>query len=253
MSQRTAGRERADYGLDAPGAVRNLAVFGGLGVVLGIVLYFVLAEALPVLAVVFLNWGVWGGLSALIIACAMVLSSRVGKLRFRERLVDAIPWRGDERVLDVGCGRGLMLVGAARRLTAGKAVGVDIWQSEDQSGNRPEATRANAKAEGVADRVEVRDGDARELPFEDGAFDVVLSNMALHNIPDATGRESAVREISRVLNPGGRLMLVDIWHTGQYARVLRESGVSDVARSGLRFLIFPPVRVISGRKKPTAS
>jgi SAM-dependent methyltransferase len=250
MSQRIAGRESADYGVDAPGAVRNLAVFGGLGVALGIVLYFVLAAALPVLAVVFLNWGVWGGLSALIVACAMVWSSRIGKLRFRERLLEAIPWRGDERVLDVGCGRGLMLVGAAKRLTVGKAVGVDIWHGEDQSGNRPEATRANAKAEGVADRVEVRGGDARELPFDDGAFDVVLSNLVLHNIPNATGRESAVREISRVLKPGGRLMLADIWYTDQYARVLRESGVSGVARSGLHFLIFPSVRVVSGRKEP---
>lgn len=253
MSQRAAVRERADYGVDAPGAVRNLVVIGGSGVLLGIVLYFVLAEALPVLAVVFLNWGIWGGLSALIIACAMVWSSRIGKLRFRERLLDAVPWRGDERILDIGCGRGLMLVGAARRLTTGEAVGVDVWQSEDQSGNRPEATRANAKAEGVADRVEVRDGDARELPFEDGTFDVILSNLVLHNIPNAAGRESAVREISRVLKPGGRLMLADIWHTDQYARVLRESGVSDVARSGLRFLIFPPVRVVSGRKDPAAS
>lgn len=100
---------------------------------------------------------------------------------------------------------------------------------------------------------EVRDGDARELPFEDGVFDVILSNLVLHNIPNATGRESAVREIARVLKPGGHLMLVDIWHTDQYARVLRESGLSDVVRSGLRFLIFPPVRVVNGTKAPTAS
>jgi len=40
-------------------------------------------------------------------------------------------------VLDVGCGRGLLLIGAARRLTTGKAVGVDIWQAEDRVGNLP--------------------------------------------------------------------------------------------------------------------
>jgi cyclopropane fatty-acyl-phospholipid synthase-like methyltransferase len=45
--------------------------------------------------------------------------------------------RGDETVLDVGYGRGLHLIGAAKRLTTGKAPGVDIWQAEDLSGNLP--------------------------------------------------------------------------------------------------------------------
>jgi cyclopropane fatty-acyl-phospholipid synthase-like methyltransferase len=48
-----------------------------------------------------------------------------------------VPWKGDEAVRDVGCGHGLMLVGAARRLTTGKATGIDIWQAEDLTGNRP--------------------------------------------------------------------------------------------------------------------
>jgi cyclopropane fatty-acyl-phospholipid synthase-like methyltransferase len=74
----------------------------------------------------------------------MVWSSKVGKLRERERLLDAVPWRGDETVLDVGCGRGLLLTAAARRIPDGKVIGVDIWQEVDQSGNRPEATWANA-------------------------------------------------------------------------------------------------------------
>src|SRR5205823_1815953 len=134
----------------------------------------------------------------------------------REALLDWLPWRGDEQVLDVGCGRGLFLVAAARRLKSGKATGVDIWQKVDQTGNRPEATWANARAEGVADRIEVRDGDARGLPFEDASFDVVLSSLALHNIPDAAGREQAVQEIDRVLKPGGRLLIWDIQATAEY-------------------------------------
>jgi cyclopropane fatty-acyl-phospholipid synthase-like methyltransferase len=73
-------------------------------------------------------------------------------------------------VLDVGCGRGLLLIGAAKRLTTGKAVGVDIWQTEDLSGNRPEATLENARLERVAERVGVKDGDARRLPFADGTL-----------------------------------------------------------------------------------
>src|SRR5437660_1447109 len=80
-----------------------------------------------------------------------------------------------EAVLDVGCGRGLLLNAAARRLTTGKAVGVDLWQNADLSNNRPEATLENARLEGVADRVQVKDGDARQLPFADAVFDVVVS------------------------------------------------------------------------------
>jgi ubiquinone/menaquinone biosynthesis C-methylase UbiE len=80
---------------------------------------------------------------------------------------------------------------------------VDIWQSKDQSGNHPEATYKNARLEGVADRVEVKNGDARQLPFEDGTFDVVVSSLVLHNIHDTTERKKAIQEIVRVLKGGG--------------------------------------------------
>jgi arsenite methyltransferase len=134
-------------------------------------------------------------------------------------------------VLDVGCGRGLLLIGAAKRLTTGKAVGVDIWQTEDLSGNRPEATLENARLERVAERVEVKDGDARRLPFADGTFDVIVTKEALHNIYNASERDTAVREIARVLRPGGRLFIGDVRHTGRYIQVLRECGLEDLRRS----------------------
>jgi arsenite methyltransferase len=88
----------------------------------------------------------------------------------------------------------------------------------------------------------------RDLPLEDGSFDVVLSSLALHNIHDREEREGAIRELTRVLKPGGHLTIVDIWDTGEYARVLREGGMEDILRSGLRFDIFPPVREVTARK-----
>ena len=72
---------------------------------------------------------------------------------------------GCEQVLDVGCGRGLMLIGAAKRLNTGRAIGVDIWKMEDQSQNLPTAALANAKIEFVAERVEVRTADMRGVPL----------------------------------------------------------------------------------------
>src|SRR5207244_4492190 len=123
--------------------------------------------------------------------------------------VDRFSWQGDERALDVGCGSGLLLIGAANRLTTGEAVGVDIWNRKDLSNSGPEATLRNASAEGVADRVRVQEGDARQLPFGDESFDVALSLNVLHNIHQPVGRAKALREIVRVLKPGGRAVLTD--------------------------------------------
>src|SRR5262245_30089709 len=107
----------------------------------------------------------------------MIYSSKISKLHEREWLLDLIPWRGDETVLDVGCGLGLMLLGAAKRLTTGTASGIDIWRTEDLSGNHPDATLENARREGVADRVTVSTADMRQIPFPDGHFDVIVSNV----------------------------------------------------------------------------
>jgi len=67
-----------------------------------------------------------------------------------------IPWRGHERVLDVGCGRGLLPIGAAKHLTTGHATGIDLWSNVDMGSNSPEATHRNTAIEGVADRTTSR-------------------------------------------------------------------------------------------------
>jgi ubiquinone/menaquinone biosynthesis C-methylase UbiE len=131
-----------------------------------------------------------------------------GKLRIWERELDRAGLAGSEQLLDLGCGRGAVLIEAARRLPAGRAVGVDLW-SRDQSGNGPEATLANAAAAGVADRVELHTADMTALPFADSSFDVVTSALAIHNIRSAEGRYRAVDEAMRVLRPGGQLLLAD--------------------------------------------
>jgi ubiquinone/menaquinone biosynthesis C-methylase UbiE len=227
---RSQARSRADYGLDAPLVVRNLLIVGMLGVA------SLVTRVLDIWNshTLFAAFGyplIYAGLSCGLMALWMIYSSKVGKVREREKYLDKLnPWRGDEVVLDVGCGRGLFLLGAAKRLDAsrgGKAVGVDLWQAEDLSGNSPAATLNNAQVEGVGDRVEVKTGDARKLPFADASFDVVLSSVALHNIYNAGERQQAIREIARVLKPGGRVLIVDIRHTTQYASALRDAGLPD--------------------------
>jgi arsenite methyltransferase len=244
---------RPDYGIDSPQVVRWLALGGMLGIIAGIMLFLWLRPVHPALADLVLNWGLWGGLSCLVTVAGMLWSSKVGKGRAVERMLAAIPWRGDELVLDVGCGRGLVVIAAAKRLTTGKAIGVDIWRTSDQSGNRPEAAWANARAKGVAERIDIRDGDARQLPFEDDTFDVVLSSLVLHNIPGRAGREQALREMVRVLRPGGYLAVLDMVHSSEYTRTLRACGMIDVTRSRPFFLFFAPARIVTARKPPAGS
>lgn len=132
-----------------------------------------------------------------------------GKLRAWERILDQAGLKGNERLLDLGCGRGMVLIAAARRLPSGQAVGADLWSGKDQSGNNPQATLANAAAAGVADRVDVQTADMTALPFADNSFDVVTSALAIHNIPSPEGRRRAVDEAMRVLRPGGQLLIAD--------------------------------------------
>jgi SAM-dependent methyltransferase len=220
---------RPDYGIDSPAMViSELALAGVAGV--GAWVLFALGD--PHLFGIPL-WGVSLALSLylLIMAVGMLDYSLRGKLRIRDRLLRSIAWSGHERVLDVGCGRGLLLVGAAQRLTDGKAIGVDRWVRGAVSGNGPEAALRNAELAGVADRVEVREGDARKLPFSDATFDVALSNFVLHELDTPAERAQMLSEITRTLKPGGRVALVDFVFTGEAEHALRAQGMQDVRRT----------------------
>ena len=222
----TADR-RADYGVDAPGLVRGFLAGGGVALLAAIVVAFA-GRAWPpwhlvVAGVLFVPAIYLGGMG-----CFMLFWSKVTKVREREGLLDLIAWRGDEAVLDVGCGRGLLLVGAAHRVAAGHVVGIDIWQAADQSANVPEAALANAAIEGVRDRVEVRTADMRTLPFGERTFDVVVSHWAVHNLPANADRDRAIAEMVRVVRPGGTILLADIEHRDAYAQRLAALGLRDV-------------------------
>ena len=248
-----AAPDAPDYGLDAPAVVRNLILCGTAGLVIfagkALGLWSAVLPIGPV-RFEFASMGLFAGAGCMAMGLWMLWSSKVGKIRRRERLVDHLAWTGRERVLDVGCGRGLMLVGAAKRLTTGKATGIDIWQAEDLSGNRPEATLENARREGVADRVEIQTADMRKIPLPDGSIDVVVSCAAIHNIYAAGERAKALREIARVLAPGGQVLLDDIRHPREYAAALAASGCTDVHRVDSRFASALLALVTMGSLRP---
>jgi SAM-dependent methyltransferase len=239
---------RPDYGIDAPALQRGfryagvaLVVAGRMFIERGVMQSVGWAQGVGTAMM-------WAGLWFFITGSLMYMGSRVGKLLLRNKILNSIEWRGDEQVLDVGCGHGLMLLGSAKHLASGHAVGVDIWSQVDQKDNSAEATLENARREGVAERVELKTADARELPFPDNSFDVIVSSFAIHNICGSAGRESAIREIARVLKPGGQLALADIRYTRQYEKLLQSLGWQQTQRWFPSFVFVTPTRVLRATK-----
>lgn len=215
-------RGRGNYGID--GGAITIGVYGAVLAGMIVTVLEALRQHRKTLAVAAGLAGMVGAGSAI----DYLYSSGPGKRAVWAELLDELHLDGNERVLDVGCGRGAVLMLAAHRVPNGRAVGVDVWRRRDQSGNARAATEHNAVVEGMSDRVEIIDGDARDLPFPSASFDVVVSNMVIHNVRDATERDQVLHQIVRVLRPGGRLCIVDLFGADRYSDVLRDEGCIDV-------------------------
>ena len=241
---------KPDYGVDAPYVLRNLFLFGIAGLLAGIFG----PRQVHFRQIVFLPRPMFLGTGTLLIieALLFLFYVKVGKFHHRDRMLSLHPWRGDEQVLDVGCGRGLLLAGVAKRLAglngSGAATGIDIWSKEDMGGNSEAATRHNLELEGISDRCTLLGIPAQEMNFPEGTFDVIVSNLCLHNIYDRQTRRRAVRQIARVLRPGGVAILSDYKLTGEYAEQLSQAGFEVERRWGNPLYTFPPLRIVVARK-----
>ena len=145
-------------------------------------------------------------------------------------MIHAVNWLGSEQVLDVGCGNGIVLLAAAKHLTTGKATGIDIWV-EGSGEQSAQILCKNAALEGVAERVDLQEVDARKMPFADASFDVVFASLSLHHMGDNSDRQRAASEMLRVLKPGGAILIYDVLPiANQVAHMLRELGASRAER-----------------------
>lgn len=130
--------------------------------------------------------------------------------RMLKLLVSRLPdVDGNAAVLDIGCGSGALAIRIAQALPAARVVGIDTWGAN--WGYSKARCEFNAQAEAVADRVSFQEGNAACLPFDDGSFDVVVSNFVFHEIHSVKDKRELLREALRVLKPGGVFAIQDLF------------------------------------------
>lgn len=191
--------------------------------------------------------------------------ARLAEAKARRRVLKLAAVRDGEEILEVATGTGAQLVELARRNPSGRTQGVEL------APGMLAATRERLAKQGM-DRVEVQEGSALELPFDEGSFDLVVNGymldlLAHDDIPRALG------EFKRVLRPGGRLILSNmtlgerprhrVWDA-LYARgidltagcrgvlaapVLAELGFEDIRREYLAQMSFPSEIVTARRPR----
>jgi arsenite methyltransferase len=237
-------KNRADYGQDMPGIIVIISLFA--------VAFFTISfwqfnkhegnqhyENL-VLATVLLLFGI------LLISLAVsgIWSSRYGKIILRDKVMSKLSFKGSETVLDIGCGKGLLLIEAAKRIPQGKAVGADLWDQTMEYKYVAQMALDNAKIEGVSARVEVVTADVQSMPFIDNSFDVVMTSLMMHHVPDIN---KALKEMVRVLKPGGTIIIADV-NSKRFVPMLQLLGLMKVESQYVTKLFLVPAYMVTGLK-----
>lgn len=153
--------------------------------------------------------------------------------RIHALLVSHIRWDGRGKALDIGCGNGPLTIRLAQAFPAAKVIGLDYWgKNWDYSLS---VCEENARRCSVADRVTFQQGSAASLPFADGEFDLVVSNLVFHEVQEIKNKRDLVHEALRILKPGGIFVLQDLFLIKEYygepddlVAELRQAEVAEV-------------------------
>lgn len=180
----------------------------------------------------------------------------------------AAVWDGKGKVLDIGTGRGRAAIEIARQFPEAQVVGVDTWTKLwGFWGMTKAGAEENARIAGVNDRCTFQNGNALDLPFKDGGFQLVVSAFVFHevHVPDRT---VLFKEVVRVLTPGGTFVICDLFPRGykvknvpELLRKVQGLGVDDVEHKTLRevgvdlgwLVQIWGIAYLSGRKRSDTS
>lgn len=200
----------------------------------------------------------------------VVLAWTTREEAFRRRLIEQADLNAARRVLDLGCGTGSLAVRMKRHYPHTSIVGID---ADDVM-----LGRARAKAEGARAELSFDRGFSQELPYDDATFDRVVSTLFFHHL-DRGQKEQTLKEVLRVLKPGGELHLAD-WGrptgpvmgglflvvrvtdgfgvtrdnvTGHLAAMIGNSGFAKVRECGAMNMMFGTMRFIAATKPAGSS
>ena len=215
-------KKKAKYGIDGPNAFAIYMI---------ITLIFILVSIIATMyslkiKYLFILLSIIGILSCTI----FIHTTKKGKFNIWNSIMDSIHFNNDINFIDLGCGQGAILSLIAKRLTKGsKGVGIDLWRNTDQLGNSLNRTKDNIKSEGLEDRIQLFTGNIMNLPFKDESFELVTSNLVIHNIGDKEGIKTALKEAHRVLKKDGQLIIADILcDIADYKNIIVELGMKEI-------------------------
>lgn len=146
----------------------------------------------------------------------VIPGNRVGVAR---ALISKLNLSGSERIIDVGSGRGLYAIEAAKKLDRGNVVAIDVWDPlavsqlqfqhklSQPTGNKLENAVHNAELSGVKSKITFINMDANHIEFDAQTFDIAICGFVLGHLKQH--RTQAIKEVFRILKPDGKLVLVD--------------------------------------------
>jgi SAM-dependent methyltransferase len=140
-----------------------------------------------------------------------LLSPRGGNIQslVRELVVSNLDWKGEGRILDIGCGSASLTIALAKKYPKAQVVGIDYWGKQWEYSKR--VCEKNAEIEGVAKRVTFQKASAAALPFDNGNFDAVVSNLVFHEVRGVKDKKELIREALRVVKKDGNFVFQDLF------------------------------------------
>ena len=244
---------------------KNLALLGTCTLVMG-VLFFVPLGPLYHLIVALLFMLLL--ISFLFPFYSFIMFSQKGG-KFQEKIynliIQSLALEIKGKILDIGCGNGVLAVKLALQFVDAEVTGIDYWGEEWEYSKG--VCEQNAQTGRVEGRVHFRKGDAAALEFNNETFDGATSNLTFHEVKSAKDKKEVLREALRVVKPGGSFAFVDYFFEKKYygeaselEEFIRDLNLSQFECKPLKERMTIPlilrhpkilgrVAIISGKKK----